>query len=653
MHARHPTMPVRNPAQPASIHGRRTGDNRPPRRSRQPSAEHCIGRAHSGKAPPRRAALALCALLWIGAWWAGAASAGTPPFITIGSDPFCTLTSNAPGGSIAVALSTGTRDIRLVGGEEYVGQFTLPDYPVTIQGGYFDCDDAASGALPEQPQPSVLRPGDFEPWVLQFNGGGTSVTSRLHDVALRPSPSPAGRVGKGLFVRTSTAFLVLQDSLVEGFRTAGDGGGALVAEGAVLTLIRSRMLDNAAANGGAIACSGGGVLVDSGSELRQNEATSGNGGAIAADNCRVQVHARFLPPLNGFGIAQNRAAGHGGGIHMAGGLLELQGGPVCPVSGAPCASPALALLIQNSAQGNGGALSLARASDSTPAFAIVDFVHFSENRAGPNGLGGAVYVAEGSEISIGPFAENLAPALREQSCQHPGRPELAGHCVFIEGNTAGSWPDLMAPGAGAAVATVQGNVQIRNALLYGNRAYDSVLLARGVGATLRILQSALLADVPGVDALSLEQGASGTIEQSFLESDSAFGHTLRLQDAGLSLNRSYISHANAKGASLRMDAASTLEGACNAVTGLEFGGVVPGIAVDREEAGGFLPIPLPGSRLLDRCEADAGTPARDVQGNPRVRADSPAGEPTPLDIGPYEYQGQQLFGDGFESAVPT
>jgi hypothetical protein len=581
------------------------------------------------------------------------AMAAPPPYVTVGSDPDCDFAAAVPG-AIASALGTESSDIRLVGGVEYVGQFALPGYPVSIRGGYLNCADAAAGTLPEQPQRSVLRPADFQPWVFQFNGGSIPVISRLFNVELRPSPTPAARTGKGLFARTANAFIELHDSWVEGFRTGGDGGGALITEGARLTLVRTRMLDNHAASGGAVACAGGFVLVDDGSELRQNRATSGNGGAIVGESCNIFVEARFIPSISGFGISANTAAGHGGAIHAAGGTMEIAGGPQCGITNGPCTSPLLALMFQNSAQGNGGAISLTRSAiNGASIYASFDYVHFIDNRAGPDHHGGAIYADDASALQIGQFSGNLSPAQRQASCIHPALPAVAGHCVIFDQNWAGDWENQAAPGGGAAVAVVDSMIEIHNAMLFGNYAEDSVLLARGPNAELHFVQSVLLGDVRGINALKLEAGASGTIRQSFLESDSALGPTLRLANASLSLHNSYISHAVVEGVALEMNASSTITGGCNAVTGIESGGLVPGILIDRNEVGDFLPIPVPGSRLIDRCQVEASTPQADVQGNARVHVDTAAGAASPLDIGPYEYQGAAIFADGFEAIVPN
>jgi len=600
---------------------------------------------------------------------AGNALAGAPPFISIGSDPACILSPNAPGGAIAVALGAGTSDIRLVGGEEYVGQFALPGRNVSIRGGYLNCTDAAADVLPPEPEKSVLRPADFEPWVFQFNGGSERVTSRLQHVALRPSPTPAARVGKGLFAQTSNAELELFDSDITGFEQQGDaqGGAALVVNGASLTLVRSRLSQNRASSGGAIACVGAGfgkLLVDEGSELLENQATNGNGGAILASGCEVYIQSRAGG--GGLGISYNSATGNGGAIHAVNGQIIVQGGPVCSIPSNDlstlCASSELALFDGNIALGDGGAISLS--ATTTTAFAIIDFARFRNNRSGVGRQGGALHLSSSepglvkANIGTGLFGTVVpTPAQREASCRHPSFVAMTGHCVFFDGNHAGNWvTDLPEPGAAAAIAAVDAEVVLRDAMLFSNYAQDGVLLARGLRAVLDIEQSVLLGDVRGESAIQLEDRARATIRQSFIESDSDLGPTLRVEDAQLGLHNSYISHALSGGTALSANGGALVSGACNAVTGAESGATVPGIVVEREEVGGFLPVPVAGSRLIDRCVPGDLTPAIDIIGNPRVRAVDAAGTAAPLDIGPYEFQppeSEALFADGFEEIIPN
>jgi len=256
---------------------------------------------------------------------------------------------------------------------------------------------------------------------------------------------PSGHEGAGLYLTDNTHAL-LNNTVVTSntfqSTTYTYGGGVLVDAGSVLTLTNSRIerhfapdpsngrgaglyvrnatvtLDNsqiisntAGTVGGGVRLYGGTLNVTNGSSLVNNQATNGEGGAIAA------TYNITTPDINisNATLQHNAAATHGGAIYLDSGTLDATGwwdfrwnhagghGGAVAVTGTGDADfsaggDRASYLAVNQANGHGGALYVAN-SDTVQLYAISGQT-LNLNTNTTSGDGGAAYANNGAYFDV-------------------------------------------------------------------------------------------------------------------------------------------------------------------------------------------------------------------------------------------------------------
>ncbi|MBN2006326.1 MAG: S8 family serine peptidase, partial [Anaerolineae bacterium] len=205
----------------------------------------------------------------------------------------------------------------------------------------------------------------------------------------------AGTVGGGVRMWVTSTLNVLNGSVI-GYNTSLNGvGGGIAAGGTPDINIDNAMLRNntAATDGGAIYLNAGTLGFTGGWTLRENTATGGNGGAIAATGT-AEVNFR----AGGYSLAYfNRALnGHGGVLYLGSNTTS----QLYATSGHEMYIYAN---WANLISGNGGALY----ADNGGYFDIYGQVNFERNRAAN---GGAIYLSNGSRVWLDDYA-NIKPHL--------------------------------------------------------------------------------------------------------------------------------------------------------------------------------------------------------------------------------------------------
>lgn len=190
----------------------------------------------------------------------------------------------------------------------------------------------------------------------------------------------AGTVGGGVRVWLTSTLNVLNGSVIANNQSLNGVGGAVAAAGTPDINIENATLRNntAATNGGAIHIENGALDFTGSWTLRENTATGGNGGAIAATGtARVNLRA------GGYSLVYfNRALGGHGGMLYLGNSTTSQ---LYATSGYQM------YIYANHASENGGALY----ANNGGYFDVYGQVHFDRNRADN---GGAIYLSNGSRV---------------------------------------------------------------------------------------------------------------------------------------------------------------------------------------------------------------------------------------------------------------
>lgn len=386
---------------------------------------------------------------------------------TIGHSADCQYRTGPGLNPLQQAVNAGATDIRLQ--EGVIGDKTVSIHArsLSIQGGYADCAAAAAGTAPAPLARSVLlvdpASGNRPLSITTTAAGGAQAVQlrqlRLTDQrGLRPVLPVSGG---GLFAFGQLELLLADSELVA--LDASRNGGAIATVGGVwLTLRNSRIVaSHAYGNGGGIHCANGRVELDAGSLLLGNRALgdldddAGDGGAIHAADCPLQIHARAHPDTPSAeitaGIVDNRANRHGGGIHAERSEVRLIGGRFCPPAGA---CPNLPVLLRGNRadadvdrRGDGGALHLHDSPLHARHFVIAG------NRAVSGGaIASSRSVASQRQQSY--LGEHAAGVNHPAECWHPDR------CNWLVDNVAKS--EIGAVGLGGAL-------RLRGSTFYLNR----------------------------------------------------------------------------------------------------------------------------------------------------------------------------------------
>ncbi|MEJ5310564.1 MAG: S8 family serine peptidase [Anaerolineae bacterium] len=202
----------------------------------------------------------------------------------------------------------------------------------------------------------------------------------------------AGTVGGGVRMWNTSTLNVLNGSVI-GYNTSlNDVGGAIAAGGTPdINIVNATLRNNTAAtHGGAVYLDSGTLDFTGGWTLRENTATGGNGGAIAAVGT---ADVSFRAGGYSLGYFNRALGGHGGMLYLSN-----------TTTAQLYATDGHAMYIYaNQAGGNGGALY----ANNGGLFDIYGQVSFDRNRADH---GGAIYLGNGSRVWLDDYV-NRKPQL--------------------------------------------------------------------------------------------------------------------------------------------------------------------------------------------------------------------------------------------------
>ncbi|MFC3193782.1 hypothetical protein ACFODZ_05975 [Marinicella sediminis] len=371
------------------------------------------------------------------------AHAGVVAEVTVGSDGACDYTSitaasfNEPPSDLL--------DIRVAKNVSLTSIQLLDDRPTLIRGGYDNCaDTSASGR-------TVLDGSGFSGPI--FVASEATRTTSLVDLFLLDLEIQEGNSNTegGVVGLTGSWYLRVVNVYMHDNFSNQDGGAIFIEPSANAAVQKpvaqiyanSIISGNAADNGGAIACDGGGTIYAWNMQMANNQ-VSQNGGAVSVnDGCVFELYG------GGFfqGILLNQAVGFGGGIHGANhATIRIFGST---------ADLGMAAIISNSAA-NGGGVSVSGGATLYAANAVI-------NNNSATSTGGGIR-SNGGHVEI----ERTSPGAQ---CHAEER------CSTISSNTAsGSDPSFS---GGGAIATFGGTLQIRGTYLENNSAaYGSAIRAR-------------------------------------------------------------------------------------------------------------------------------------------------------------------------------
>ena len=219
--------------------------------------------------------------------------------------------------------------------------------------------------------------------------------------------------GGGALVRAGSVLTLTNSRIERHFApNVSDGRGAgLYVRGATVTLDNSQIISNTAGTaGGGVRLFGGTLNVTNGSSLINNQALTGQGGAIAATSDVATPDIN----LSNATLQNNTAATDGGAIYLNAGTLDFTGwwvlrdniaggnGGAVAVAGTGVAnfhaSGAGSSILYNQAGGNGGALYVNNASTLELHSTSGYLLSLSGNQA--SGHGGAAYADNGGYFDV-------------------------------------------------------------------------------------------------------------------------------------------------------------------------------------------------------------------------------------------------------------
>ncbi|MHB9031816.1 MAG: choice-of-anchor Q domain-containing protein [Anaerolineae bacterium] len=319
--------------------------------------------------------------------------------------------------------------------------------------------------------------------------------------------------GGGLYI-TGASVVTLTNSSIEQHNapSLADGrGAAMYINGSTVTLDNTDVLSNTAgaAGAGIRVYNSGTLTITNGSELRNNFALTGEGGALAVTNGDINLSDVFFNA--------NMAGTHGGAIYQAGGTLDLTGGwtfhsntagmnggaiAIYGATDADLQAQRYSMAYNNVAQtGSGGALYLAN-NDSVMLYAnngalldiyanhaqlhggalyanaggffdIYGQVMFDHNWA-TAGNGGAVYLANGSQIVLDDYITTRPAMIDNRAYAGHGGAIYAENSprVELDGTDigAGGEGNYTAGGSGGALYLAGSNLSAENSTFRGNHA---------------------------------------------------------------------------------------------------------------------------------------------------------------------------------------
>jgi hypothetical protein len=300
---------------------------------------------------------------------------------SVGSDAACTHPDIAS--AIAAAASNGIADEIILARPSFDDIEVLIDGDqIALRGGYAACDaPAATGR-------TTLR-GRDDPAsrVLTLRNQGNQRPIELSDLNIVRT---GNTVGGGISMSGAQPIeLRLLRTTISGHETVRGAGidmEGLLEGPKVLKLVDSDISANVADTGGGIYCNPGLVEIGVGSRLADNHAQYG--GALAGRFCQVRLIGDSSTTMRG-----NTASVHGGGVYLAGNggfsaarRLDARSGPV---------------VADNIASGNGGAVYLGSGQSAGFSDTVV-----RGNRAGDSG---GVVFGVSSEVGFGREPQPCAP----------------------------------------------------------------------------------------------------------------------------------------------------------------------------------------------------------------------------------------------------
>jgi hypothetical protein len=246
-----------------------------------------------------------------------APSATEAAIYRVGSDAGCTH-ATIQAAIDAAAAAVGASEIRIRAGVHVDTVLAIGNETdaLALVGGFAQCAD-------EGPQPearSTLQGGVGAPILTIVDA--TNVT--LRNLVL--ADAVTGYDGAGIYYLAASGELTLLDTTIRGNIARYGAGIAIVnpdpqaAPDALRVVLRgwSSVQDNIATHGdgGGIYCVRATVRFRDQALAANNEATLGNGGAIAGQDCHIEIASRGAANVV---LQANRApAGHGGALHLAG-----------------------------------------------------------------------------------------------------------------------------------------------------------------------------------------------------------------------------------------------------------------------------------------------------------------------------------------------
>jgi predicted outer membrane repeat protein len=279
----------------------------------------------------------------------------------------------------------------------------------------------------------------------------------------------AGTVGGGIRLFGNSKLLIRNDSeLRNNHATHGEGGAVAAADTPDITIAESVLQDNSAGtHGGAIYLAGGSLIFQDWWALHSN-AAGGNGGALAITGTG---NAWFAATTAGSSILDNQANGNGGAIY-------LNNNSACELYST---AGYLFSLGGNQAGGHGGA----GYADNGGHFDVWGRLVVTANRA-PAGSGGAFYLSNGSRLWLDDASAGKIE-MRENWAQNGGAIYAQDSPnIECDGASFGYTPEgnLATAGSGGAIYVDNSSFSADNCVFNNNRAtlhggaiaaYDSTL----------------------------------------------------------------------------------------------------------------------------------------------------------------------------------
>ena len=241
-----------------------------------------------------------------------------------------------------------------------------------------------------------------------------------------------------------------------------DYGGAVYVNSGGLVLSGSGMSfteNTASSDGGAIYEAGGNTVTISGSDIKIEQNSAVNGGAVYLANARAAAVLN-ITGTNAVEFNINRASNNGGAIY-AEANVRMSFTPEVTFSG-------------NTADSNGGALWFA-----VPSQLPEGTLHFTGNTA--VGDGGAIYAQGSSSVTIGPlssrnytFSGNTAGTVGDKTTGYGGAFYTRSGDVTFEGYVGDNSITAQNTAAfGGFAASREGRIQVKNSFLGSQHAYYS------------------------------------------------------------------------------------------------------------------------------------------------------------------------------------